>query len=157
MADFLFNISRGRGGEFYYRVDNNDGANSALILVVLASSGIETDAVLKDKDTLADVVSGTTNEATNAGYARKTLTDADLTAYTPDDTNDWLYLDVADPTWTTPAAGDVWAKLLVCYDPDTTGGTDATIIPWLAFDFSWTPDGTDITWVVPALGFYKSG
>lgn len=157
MADFIFNIARGRGGELYWRVKNNDPANSALVVVVLASSGLETDATLKDKDTLADVLSGTTNEATNTGYARKTITDSTLTAYSPDDTNDLLYLDMPDQTWTSVAAGDVWAKLLVCYDSDTTGGTDANVVPWLAFDFSWTPDGLDITWVVPANGFYRSG
>jgi Flp pilus assembly protein TadG len=156
MADFLFNQARGRGGEFYYRVDNNDPANSALILVVLRAASIETDAVLKDKDTLSDVLSGATDEATNSGYARKTITDSTLTAYTPDDTNDWLYLDMPDQTWSTVGVGDVWSKLLVCYDSDTTSGTDANIVPWLAFDFAWTPDGTDITWVVPASGFYKS-
>jgi hypothetical protein len=156
MADFVFNIARGRGGEFYYRVDNNDPANSALILLVLAASGIELDATLKGKDTLADVLAGTTNEATNSGYARKTLTDSSLSAYTPDDTNDELYLDCADQTWSSVAAGDVWSKLLVCYDSDTTTGTDANIVPWLAFDLAWTPDGSDITWVVPTSGFYRS-
>lgn len=156
MGDFLFNIARGRGGEFYYRVDNNDPANSALVIVVLASAGIETDAVLKDQDDLATILAASP-EATNTNYARKTLTDSSLSAYTPDDTNDWLYLDCADQTWSSVGVGDVWAKLLVCYDSDTTGGTDSSIVPWLAFDFAWTPDGTDITWIVPALGFYRSG
>lgn len=150
-------MARGRGGEFYWRVDNNDPSNSALVLVVLASSGLESDAVLRDKDTLADVLSGSTNEVTNSGYSRKTLTDASLSAFTPDDVNDQLYLDCADQTWSSVAAGDVWAKLLVCYDSDTTAGTDANVVPWLAFDFVWTPEGTDITWIVPANGFYRSG
>ena len=156
MADFVFNIAKGRVAELYNRVDTNDPANSALVIVVLATSGLETDAVLKDKDTLADVVSGTTNEVTNTGYARKVLTDASLSAFAADDTNDRVDLDFADQTWTGVAAGDGWSKLLVCYDSDTTAGTDANIIPLTAHDFVVTPDGSDITAVINSAGFYRA-
>ena len=81
MANIPFNIGLGRIVELYNRVDSNDPANSALVIAVLAASGIESDATLRDKDDLAAVVSGTTNEVTNSGYARKVLTDADLTAF----------------------------------------------------------------------------
>jgi len=134
MANFTFNIAKGREVELYSRVDSNDPANSALILVVLAAAGLEADAVLQDKDDLAAVVSGTTNEVTNTGYARKTLTDADLSAYTVDDTNDWIKLSFATQTFTSISAGDSWRKLLVCYDSDTAAGTDANIIPVTAHD-----------------------
>jgi hypothetical protein len=141
MADFVYNIVKGRVAELYNRIDLNDPANSAFVIAVLATSGIETDAVLKDKDDLAAVVSGTTNEVTNAGYARKTLTDADLAAFAPDDTNDRVDLDVADQTWT----GDGWNDVLFTYDSDTTAGTDANIVPCTQHDFVVTPDGSDIT------------
>lgn len=149
MADFQFNVSLGREVEFYNRVDTNDPANSALILVVLAESGLESDAVLKDKDTLADVVSGATNEVTNTNYARKTLTDADLTAYTVDDTNNQILLTLPSQTFSTILAGNAWRKLLVCYDSDTTAGTDANIIPITAHDLlingtAVVPTGSDI-------------
>ena len=156
MADFVFNVAKGRAAEFYQRVDSNDPANSALIVVILATSGLESDATLKDKDTLADVVSGTTNEVTNTNYARKVLTDADLGAFAPDDTNDRVDLDIADQTWTAVAAGDGWSKLLVCYDGDTTAGTDANIIPLTAHDFAVTPDGSDITAQINAAGFFRA-
>lgn len=142
--------------EYFNRVDTNDPANSALIVVVLATSGLETDAVLKDKDDLAAVVSGTTNEVTNTGYARKTLTDADITMPAPDDTNDRFDLDIADQTWTGVAAGDGWSKLLVCYDSDTTAGTDSNIVPLTAHDFVLTPDGSDITAVIASAGFFRA-
>lgn len=132
MADFQFNISLGREIEFYNRVDTADPANCALIVVVLADSGIETDAVLKDKDTLAAVVSGTTNEATNS--VRKTITGASLTAFAPDDNANTITVGIPVQTYTTPASGDSWRKALVCYDPDTTGGTDSDIIPITAHD-----------------------
>lgn len=156
MADFVFNIAKGRVGELYRRVDGNDPTASALVIVVLATSGLETDAVLIDKDTLADVVAGTTNEVTNTNYARKVLTDTDLAAASPDDTNDRADYDIPDQTWTSVAAGDGWSKLLVCYDSDTAAGTDANIIPLTAHDFVVTPDGNNIVAQVNAAGFYRA-
>ena len=156
MADFVFNIAKGRVAEFANRVKSNDPANSALVVVVLATSGLESDATLLDKDTLADVVSGTTNEVTNTNYARIVLTDADLSAIAADDTNDRMDIDIPDPAWTSVAAGDGWSKILICYDSDTTSGTDANIIPLTCHDFVVTPDGSNITAQVPAAGFYRA-
>ena len=85
------------------------------------------------------------------------LTDADLAALpAPDDTNDRYDIDVADQTWSAVAAGDGWSKLLICYDSDTTGGTDANIIPLTAHDFVLTPDGSDITAQIAAAGFFRA-
>ena len=41
MANFAFNISKGRELEYHERVNNNDPANAALILVVLAEAGLD--------------------------------------------------------------------------------------------------------------------
>lgn len=142
MAHIVFNVSKGRVKEYYARVKGNDPANSAIILVPIETSGLETDAVLIDKDDLAAVLSGTTNEQTTMG--RKTLTDADLAAVSaPDDTNDRNECDLPTVTW-TGATGNAISKILVCYDPDTTGGTDSAIIPLTLFDFAITPDGSDV-------------
>lgn len=156
MANQMLNIALGRVAELYVRVDTNDPTNSAFIIVVLATAGIETDAVLKDKDDLAALVAGTTNEVTNTNYARKTLTDSDLVAFAPDDTNDRVDLDFPDQTWTAVAAGDGWNDVIVCYDSDTTGGTDANIVPMTMHDFVVTPDGSDITVQVAVDGFYRA-
>ena len=156
MANQVFNIGLGRAVELYSRVDGNDPANSALIIMILATSGIESDAVLKDKDTFADVVSGATNEVTNSGYARKTLTDSDLTAFTPDDTNDRADLDIADQTFTSIAAGDGWNDLVIGYDNDTTAGTDANIVPLTLHDFVVVPDGSNIVAQIAAAGFFRA-
>lgn len=156
MANFVFNIAKGRVAELATRVDADDPANSALVIVVLATTGLESDATLIDKDDLAAVVSGATNEVTNSGYARKTLTQADISAPAPDDTNDRFDVDIPDQTWTAVAAGDGWSKLLVCYDSDTTGGTDANIIPLTAHDFVLVPDGSDITAQIAAAGFFRA-
>lgn len=158
MADFVFNLAKGRVAELYNRVKSNDPANSALIIVVLKSAGISSDATLLDLDTLSAVLgSGSTVEATNTGYARKVLTDADIVAMAPDDTNDRMDIDIPDQTWTGVAtSGGAWGKLLVCYDGDTTGGTDANIVPLTAHDFAVTPDGSDITAQIAAAGFYRA-
>lgn len=156
MADFVYNIAKGRVAELYNRVDLNDPANSALVIAVLATSGIETDAVLRDKDTFANVVSGTTNEVTNTNYARKVLTDADIVAMAPDNVNDRMDIDIPDQTFTGIAAGDGWGDVVINYDNDTTGGTDANLVPLTQHDFPMTPDGSDITIQVNSAGFFRA-
>jgi len=156
MADQVFNIALGRVAELYYRVDTNDPANSALVILILAATGIESDATLKDVDTALALVAGTTNEVTNSGYARKTLTDTDLTAFAPDDANNRVDLDIPDQTWTGVGAGDGWSDFVVCYDNDTTTGSDSNIIPLTMHDFVVTPDGSDITAQIAAAGFYRA-
>jgi hypothetical protein len=153
MADFVFNIAKGRVAELYNRVDSNDPANSALIIV--AAQAGSTDGALQDLDTLATVLAATA-EVTNSGYARKVLTDTDLAAFAADDANDRVDLDFADQTWTAVAAGTGWARIYVCYDSDTTAGTDANIIPLTSHDFAVTPDGSDIVAQVAAAGFFRA-
>lgn len=156
MANFVYNIAKGRIAEFYVRIDGNDPANAAFIVLILATSGIESDATLLDKDDVAAVVAGTTNEVTNSGYARKTLTDADLVAFAPDDVNDRVDLDIPDQTWTAVAAGDGWNDFVLSYDSDTAAGTDAGIVPCTQHDFVITPDGSDITAQIAAAGFFRA-
>ena len=156
MGDFVFNIAKGRVAELYNRVDINDPTASALIICILATAGVETDAVLEDKDDLAAVFAGATNEVTNTGYARKTLTDTDLVAFAPDDTNNRVDLDIPDQTFSAISAGDGWNDLLVNYDNDTGAGTDANIVPLTQHDFVVTPDGSDITAQIATAGFYRA-
>lgn len=155
MADFVFNIAKGRVVEFYNRVKSNDPANSALIVVIIDANG-DTDGTMKDRDDLAALLGGTANEVTNTNYARKTLTDSDLAALSVDDTNDRFDIDIPDQTWSAVASGTAWTDLLVCYDPDTTGGADSAIIPLTCHDFVVTPDGSDITAQINAAGFFRA-
>lgn len=142
MSNIVFNIAKGRVAELYDRVKSNDPANSALVIVPIETSGLESDATLIDKDTLAAVLSGATNEQSTMG--RKTLTDSDLASIpAPDDTNDRNERSLPTVTWTA-ASGNAISKLLVCYDPDTTGGDDTAIVPLTMFDFAVTPGGGDI-------------
>ena len=142
MSNITFNVAKGRVVELYNRVKSNDPTNAAIILVPIETSGLEADATLIDVDSLSALLSGTTNEQTTMG--RKTLTDADLAALpAPDDTNDRYEVSLPTTTWTA-ASGNAISKIAVCYDPDTTGGTDANIIPLTMFDFAQTPSGADI-------------
>jgi hypothetical protein len=130
VPDFTFNVALGRSAELYNRVKTGDPAGSTLIIAALSTAGLETDAVLRDKDTLADVVAGSTNEVpVGNGYARKTLTAADLNVVAPDDANDRMDLDIPDQTWTSVlVASGGWSKLVVCYKPqhDAAGFFRAT-------------------------------
>lgn len=155
MANLVMNIALGRVVELYNRVDTNDPANSALVIIVWNTSA--TDATIKDLDTVAAIeADANTAEVTNTGYARKVLTDADLVAFAPDDVNDRVDLDIPDQTWTGVAAGTAWTDLSINYDSDTTLGTDANIIPLTWHDFAVTPDGSDITAQIAAAGFYRA-
>ncbi len=142
MSNIVFNIAKGRIVELYARVKGNDPTNSALILVPIETSGLESDATLIDADTLQAVLAGTTNEQTTMG--RKTLTDAELAAVpSPDDGNDRYDVSLPSVTW-SGATGNAISKILVAYDSDTTAGTDANIVPLTMFDAAVTPDGNDI-------------
>ena len=155
MASIVFNRSKGRVAELYNRVDTNDPAASTLVIAILATSGIEADATLQDDDTFADVIAGTTNEVTNTNYARKVLSDSDLVAFAPDDTNNWVLLDFPDQTWTAVASGDGWNDAVVCYDPSSSGVTESVMVPLTLHDFVKVPDGSDIVMQTPS-GFYKA-
>jgi hypothetical protein len=67
---------------------------------------------------------------------------------------------LATQTFATISAGDAWRKLLVCYDNDTTGGTDANIIPVKYIDLlingvAVVPNGANVVVAFPD-GFHIS-
>ena len=156
MPNFIYNRALGRVAEWHNNIFSNTPPNSAFVVEILATTGVETDAVLRDKDDLLALVSGTTNFVTNSGYARKTLTEADILAYGPDDTADDVKLDLNDITWVTIGAGDGWSDLVLSYDADTTAGTDANVIPATHHDFVVTPDGSNITAQIAAAGYFRA-
>lgn len=156
MANGVFNISKGKVNEYMARVDGNDPANSAIIVVLLKV--VEADATLRDYDTLAAILAGSNTEADFTNYARKTITDASITAPTPDDTNDLQAADIPDQTWTSAggATNNTLVKLIICYDSDTTGGADSAIVPLTYHDFAITTNGSDLTAQIAAAGFFSA-
>ena len=151
MANFVFNVAKGRVGEYYQRVEGNDPATARLVLIPLEAAGLETQAALEDSVSLAEVLDGTTNEQITMG--RKYLTDVELAALAPDYTNNRLDLDFPDVTWTA-ATGNALGGLVVAYDPNSSA--DSAIIPLTYHDFSVTPDGTDIIAQPGATGFFRA-
>lgn len=158
MGNIVFNVAKGKVNGYTERVDSNDPANSALVVVLLKTT--ESDAALKDYDTLGAILAaggGTANvEANFTNYARKVLTDADVPAPVVDDSGDEQYSDIPDQTYTSAggAANNALVKVLICYDPDTTGGTDTNIVPLTAHDLAVTTDGNDLTIRIPTNGFF---
>ena len=57
MADFVFNIAKGRVAELYNRVDSNDPTNSVLVIAIIDANG-DTDATMKDRDGADHVYKG---------------------------------------------------------------------------------------------------
>ena len=145
MADFTFNIAKGKLATYA----GLPAANDALIAIPIEASGVEADAVLIDYDTVSALLAATNNEQSTMG--RKTLTSVTTTV---DDTNNRNNMDSADITWTA-ATGSAIGDILICYDPDTTTGTDADLIPLTWHDFSATPDGSDI--IATVTDFVRSG
>lgn len=143
MTDFVFNASKGK--EAYYA--SLPATNDALIWVPIEATGVVSDATMKDIDDLGTLLAGASNEQTTMG--RVTATGVTVTV---DDTNDKVTLDCDNPVWTSVAASNATAKLLLCYDGDTTGGTDSDIVPIFGFDFAVTPAGGNITATVDAAG-----
>ena len=160
MASITFNIAKGKVNAYTERVVNNDPANSALVVVLLKT--VQADATLLDYDTLGDILAaggGTVNvEANFTNYARKVLTNTELSAPTVDDTGNEQYSDAPDQTYTAAggATNNTIVKALICYDSDTTGGTDANLVPLVACGFTANPttDGNDLVVRIAANGFF---
>lgn len=147
MTDFVFDIAKGRAA--YYAT--LPAASDALIVVPVLAAGLEADATLKDYSTLSALLAGTTDEATSLG--RKTVV-AGVTV-TVDNAGDRVDVDMPDITWAATAGGAIGA-LIIAYDPDTAGGTDADLIPLVKLDCALTPDGSDFTAVLASSGFYRA-
>ena len=157
MANIVHNVSKGRVNEFTRRVAGNDPANSAFVVVLLKTA--EADAALTDYADLGALLGAAGNvEADFTNYARKVLTDADISAPTVDNAADEQWSDIPDLVYTAAggALNNTLVKAVICYDPDSTAGTDTDLIPMTAHDVSATTDGNDLTLTIPTNGFYAA-
>jgi hypothetical protein len=143
MASYVFNIAKGRVNELFIRVDNNEPANSAILLVPLKVT--DTEANRQDDLTLSAFLAATPDEQTAGNWGRKTLTDAQLSAIAVDLVNNRFPSNVPETIWTPgPTTGNNTVGLLVAYDSDTTTGTDENVLPLVYLDFAVTADGNEI-------------
>ena len=143
--------------ELVARIPANDPVNSAVVLVILGATGLQSDATLIDYDTLAAILAAANDEIDNTGYTRQTLTNADLSVFNPDDAADVMEVELPSVSFGVLDAdgtkGDP-AKIVVCYDEDTTGGSDTNLTPLTAHDITFTPDG--VTPLVTVAGVFFS-
>lgn len=143
MADIVFNVAKGKAAEKV--------ADAATVVGVLLIKTAESDALMKDRTTLTDVLAGST-EANFTNYARKTGLTGTVTV---DQANDWVTISIPSQTWAAAGGGvnNTLAKLIVFYEE---AAADATRIPLVALDFVVTTDGTDLQVTFNAAGFYKA-
>jgi hypothetical protein len=157
MANFVFGTTGcGRVGEYINRVLNNDPTNAAIIFVPLSQSGTAEQA--EALTTLAAVESdGNFAEQASGGWSRKVADDTgEGLAWAWDATNNRNEADANDLVWAGPTAANNTTGLLVCYDSDTTGGTDSNIIPLIHLDMAVTANGQQVTFQFNAEGFYNA-
>lgn len=140
MANFVFNIAKGKAGQYFQNVEDNSPAGCCIRVIPIEASGVEADDTLNNYATVSALLAGTTNEQTTMG--RKQVLAAGLTL-SVDNTGNLLKVDMADQTW-TGATGNAISDLLIAYDP-TGASADTALIPLTFHDFSVTPDGSDIT------------
>lgn len=153
MADFVYNISKGRVAELANRVDLSDPANARFYVIPVDVAAV-TDATLKDLDDFNAVITAGVTERTTGGWNRKTLTATDIATVTADDTNDRMDIDIPDQTWTAVSAGTV-TDLIICY-ASVASPTNAQLLVATQHDFAITPDGSDVTAQINAAGFYRA-
>lgn len=161
MADFPFNIAKGRVTQFAELIEGNASPYAnAVFMLSLWRYGATADATIKDYDTIS-ALEGDANAAeltsgVNANYVRKEVTEAGVTV-TYDDTNEWVDVDIPDQTWTAlGAGGTAITDLVVAFDNDNAAGTDANIVPCTSHDFAVTADGSDITAQIATAGFFRA-
>jgi len=153
VANFSFDIALGREVEFHNRVNDNDPTNAGFVLLVLALAGLEVDSVLRTYALISTLLAATNDEVANANYARKVLTDADVSAPVIDSAAHTTTLSFPNQTFTAIGAGATWAKAVLAYDPDTTSGTDTTLVPVCAWDLR----DVNGNYLIPATTTYVIG
>lgn len=149
MAALIPNIAKGKFARYAMLPETND----ALIAIVMVLAGLESDATLRDYADVAAILAAANDEATFTGYSRQTLTGVTVTV---DNTNDRVDVDCNDPSW-SPTTAQAIAKIVFAYDPDTTTGTDSSLVPVFLDDFALTtPTSGTVSYQVAAAGFGRA-
>jgi len=143
MADFVFNVAKGKGAEKVADVP----ANIGILLLKVA----ESDAAMKDRTTITDVKSAST-EADFTNYARKTAITGTVVI---DQAGDKVNITIPNQTWTAAGGGvnNNLVKMVIFYEE---AAADGTRIPLIAFDAVITTTGTDIVTNFPSEGIYRA-
>lgn len=147
MTGRIGTYSAGRSIEFAYRVVDNDPSTSGFIIMLLQDTGLEGHMTLRDYETFADILASTNTECSVTSYARKVLTDADLSAPTIVPANDRIDFHIPDQSFGLLETGQTIAASVIGYAPDVSGA-DSTIIQ-VKTSIPASPvatDGTEFWW-----------
>ena len=149
MVAVVPNIAKGRVASLAALPLTND----ALIAVPIRTTAVPTDEQFRDAATLAAILAIGTENTT---MTRKTLAGVTVTV---DNAANETRVTATNPTWTAAqmaSGGGAVSKLVICYDDDTTTGTDSSLIPIVALDMVVTPDGNAFEYQFAANGFYAA-
>lgn len=140
MGNIVSNYAKGRFIEWATLPVGTDN----LIIVLFQSTGLPTDATLRDIQYLSGVTAAGAVEATFTNYARKVLSASDITV-TVNTSTDTASFDVADQTWTAAggAANNTLGKLGVFYRR-TSLDADSAIRCISFHDFAGATTGVDL-------------
>lgn len=143
MADLVFNVSKGKAAEKV--------ADSPNVLGVLLLKTVESDALMRDRTTINDLLGGNT-EANFTNYARKTGLTGTVVV---DQTNNWVNIQIPNQTWVSAGGGvnNTLAKLVVYYEETAS---DSGRIPIVALDFVTTTTGLDLIVNFQTEGFFRA-
>ena len=152
MANYVFGVALGRVGS--YVEDVLAGGNDAIIWIPMLTSG-----TAEQGEALADFAAveadANYSEQTTGGWSRITHDETgDSLAYAFDATNNRREADSADLVWASPSTNTV--GLIGCYDPDTTAGTDSTLIPLVHLDMVVTGNSQQVTFQFNAEGWFNA-
>lgn len=156
MANFVFNIAKGRVGQLITNVENNSPSGCCLRAILLESSGLESQTDLEDSLTFAEVIDGTTNELDPPNKRKQGLASTGdfQTSLALDTTNNWYDFDISDITWSA-LTGNAVGALVICYDATGSDANNA-LLPLVHLTFAVTPDGSDVTAVINAEGIFRA-
>lgn len=116
-SSFVFNVGKGRA----YQLALTDATKFGVLLI---KDTLESDTLMKDRDTVAAVVANS-SESDATDYARKTGVTATATL---DDTNDRVQLSIPNQTWTGlgGATNNTLSKAVIFYE---VSASDAGRVP----------------------------
>jgi hypothetical protein len=153
VANYVFGGALGKVGS--YVADVLAGGNDAIIWIPMATSGTAEQAEALT-DFAAVEADANFSEQTGSGWSRVTHDETgDSLAYAFDTSNNRGEADSADLVWAAPSVGNT-VGVIACYDPDTTGGTDSSLIPLVHLDMVVTANGQQVTFQFNAEGWFNA-
>lgn len=155
MANYVFGTT-GLGRVAAYVSDVLAGGNDAIVWIPMATSGTAEQA---EALTTFQAVEADANfsEQTHASWGRITQDETgDGLAVAFDATNNRVECDSNDLVWASPDTGNNTVGIIACYDPDTTGGDDSTLIPLVHLDMVVTANDQQVTFQFNTEGWYSA-